>query len=452
MLNSSNLHRGAKYFMDSGRVATHDEAMALLNSFGLTILVDAWIATSRDSQVALLTLVNVARRSFLGGVEVVGLPLCKPMTGLTRARSLARAVADYGGRVASQINPAWPVVIIGDMPRPETKLPVWRLQWSGWRGGVVPARDAAIEGTGKTMALAPMLAAACCAGEAFAWHAKDHVMAGHRSLGLSLWNPGGDWLVPDGTEPDLAWLPSQLWLIGLGNLGQAFAWALAVLPYADTKEVKLVLQDDDRLAKSNDSTSLLSFMRDAGHRKARKIGAWLDARGFDTYLLESRFGLWTTRTAEDPAVALCGVDNPIARAALEHPGFGLVVEAGLGAGPEAFRSLAVHSFPGSRKAEDIWSRYIGAATVNVEDMPAYKAMKESGELDTCGLTQLASRTVGVPFVGLIAGVMVIAELLRRLHGGVALEVAAGSVSALDAVETVPMEAEPYAFGHVPVAP
>lgn len=147
--------------------------------------------------------------------------------------------------------------------------------------------------------------------------------------GRSLWNPGADWQAPDRSESPLTWLPSSLWLIGLGNLGQAFAWVLATLPYADPKEVRLVLQDDDRLAKSNDSTSLLSFVRDVGHRKARKIGAWLDARGVDTYLLEST---WTTRTADDPAVALCGVDNPIARAALEHPGFGLVVEAGLGAG------------------------------------------------------------------------------------------------------------------------
>jgi hypothetical protein len=191
---------------------------------------------------------------------------------------------------------------------------------------------------------------------------------------------------------------------------------------------------------------LLSFVRDTGQRKARKIGAWLDARGFDTYLLESRFGTWTTRTAEDPAVALCGVDNPVARAALEHPGFGLVVEAGLGAGPEAFRSLSVHTFPATRRAEDIWSKDAGAATENVEDMPAYRALKKAGA-DACGLT----RTVGVPFVGLIAGVMVIAELLRRLHGGVALELAAGSASALEAMETVAMQAAPYAFGHLPAA-
>ena len=144
------------------------------------------------------------------------------------------------------------------------------------------------------------------------------------------------------------------------------------------------------------------------------------------------------------------VDNPIARAALECPGFGLVVEAGLGAGPEAFRSLALHSFPASERAEDIWTRHAGPATPDVEHLPAYQVMKDAGA-DACGLTQLASRTVGVPFVGLTAGVMVIAELLRRLHGGTAFELIAGSVLALDAMESVTVSAPPYAFGHLAVA-
>jgi hypothetical protein len=450
MVDSSTLHRGAKYFMDSGRAATHEEAMALLQSFGLTIHVSAAMAASRDEQVALLTLVNAARRSFLAGVEVVGLPDAKPLTLLTRAKTLAQAVKELGGRVVRRAKPAWPAAVIGDVPRPVLKRPVWRLAWSGWRAGVVPARDGEASRAGSAMPLAPVLAAACCAAEAFAYHAKDHVMAGHRPIGLSLWNPTADWLADDASEPKLAWLPSQLWLIGLGNLGQAFAWALATLPYAETKDVKLVLQDDDRIAESNDSTSLLSFIKDAGQRKARSIGAWLDARGFDTHVLENRFGTWTTRTPEDPAVALCGVDNPIARAALECPGFGLVVEAGLGAGPEAFRSLSLHSFPASRRAEDIWARDAGPATANVEDLPAYQAMKKAGA-DACGLTQLASRTVGVPFVGLTAGVIVIAELLRRLHGGMAFELIAGSVFALDAMQSVTASAPPYAFGHLAAA-
>jgi hypothetical protein len=80
-------------------------------------------------------------------------------------------------------------------------------------------------------------------------------------------------------------------------------------------------------------------------------------------------------------------------------------------------------------------------------MPAYQALKEAG-MDPCGLTQLASRTVGVPFVGLIAGCLVISELLRRLNGGAALEFASGSVAALDHFERGPLQAPPYAAGHV----
>src|SRR5208283_3886032 len=109
-------------------------------------------------------------------------------------------------------------------------------------------------------ALSPALAAAACAAEAFSYHAGDYPMAGRRAAGLSLWHPGQDWLAADPSEPVLAYLPSRLWLIGLGNLGQAFAWLLAALPYENRARVQLLLQDFDRLAPSNDSTSLLSFL------------------------------------------------------------------------------------------------------------------------------------------------------------------------------------------------
>jgi hypothetical protein len=214
--------------------------------------------------------------------------------------------------------------------------------------------------------------------------------------------------------------------------------------------VGIVLQDFDRIVASNESTSLLSSAADINRRKARVVAEWLDYRGFETYLNERRFGSWTRRGEDEPAVALCGVDNALARAALEKPGFGLVVEAGLGAGPEAFRSISVHTFPSSRSAEEVWSRQVGQANENVESMPAYQALKQSG-MDTCGLAQLASRTVGVPFVGLIAACLVFSELLRRLHGGGALEIASGSVAALDNFESVAIQSGAYCFGHLPVA-
>ncbi len=44
-------------------------------------------------------------------------------------------------------------------------------------------------------------------------------------------------------------------------------------------------------------------------------------------------------------------------------------------------------------------------------------MLEDGELDRCGVTLLAGKAVGAPFVGAVAASLVIAEVLRLLHGG-----------------------------------
>jgi hypothetical protein len=421
--------------------------MAILNSFGLTIHVGNEIASSVDQQNALLTLVNVARRTLLCGVEIVGLPHGLSISPLAPGVSLRDAVRDLGANPIAAARPDWPIALIGDAAYVGGTNPGWRLTWDGWRGGVIPTRDGYRLPERTAMPLAPLLAAATCAAEVFSFYAGDHAMAGRRPSGLSLWRPSGDWLADDPTEPGLAFLPSQLWLIGLGNLGQAFAWGLAVLPYLDRQGVQLVLQDFDRMAPSNESTSLLAFSHNVGRKKARVVAEWLEARGFDASVTESRFGPCTRRSADEPGVALCGVDNALARAALEKTGFGLIVEAGLGAGPEAFRSVSVHTFPSSRSAEEIWSRQVGQGNENVEHMPAYQNLRRSG-LDVCGLAQLASRTVGVPFVGLVAACLVLSELLRRLNGGEAYELQAGSVSVLTDMELVAMVSQPYAFGHV----
>lgn len=67
-----------------------------------------------------------------------------------------------------------------------------------------------------------------------------------------------------------------------------------------------MLQDYDDIALSNESTSVLSFVGDIDRRKARVVD-WLDARGFDSFIEERRFGAWTCRTDCEPAAALwCG--------------------------------------------------------------------------------------------------------------------------------------------------
>ena len=81
--------------------------------------------------------------------------------------------------------------------------------------------------------------------------------------GLSIWRPDGeqDWMSPGSDGPALTVLPDNLWILGLGHLGQAFLWALAMCPYSDRGKVSLVLQDMDMITKSSASTSI---QRNAG--------------------------------------------------------------------------------------------------------------------------------------------------------------------------------------------
>lgn len=446
-IDHTSLHRTAKYFMDNGRAQTHAAAMTMLEGFGLTVCVGKEISYSIAHQTALLTLVNVARRTLLGGIEVYGLPDCGSISPLATDRKLVDVVCELGGIPVSNTRPDWPTAIIGDADGVASTAPSWRVTWEGWRGGVIPTKTGDRLSETGTNSLSPVLASAVCAAEAFSYHAGDHPLAGRRAAGLSLWRPEADWLIPDASEKALLYLPSRLWIIGLGNLGQAFAWLLASLPFEMRSDVQFVLQDYDRIALSNDSTSMLSFKQDIGTMKTRMVAAWLDARGFTTFIEERRFGAWTRRMVDEPGAALCGVDNAHARVALDQAGFDLIVEAGLGGGPQGFRSISIHTFPASRTPSEIWSSQVAPKDPNFANMPAYQSLKAGG-MDGCGLTLLASRTVGVPFVGLIAGCLAIAELLRRLNGGVALEFLSGSTAALSDVELGEIGAPPYAHGYV----
>jgi len=444
------LHRTAKYFMDSGRAATAEDAVDMLSRFGLAITVDAAAAATLNGQIALLTLVNAARRTMLGGVEVECVGDQAVTTRLSTETTLREAIEAIGGTCVERVREGWPRAVIGDTAATAGPAPAWRLQWEGWRGGVVPA-DWPVGMTGDAIALAPAMAAAACVGEAFAWHAGDHDMAGRRASGISIWNPGRAWLDPDPTEPALRHLPALLWLIGLGNLGQAFAWSLASLPYAAETAATLMLQDFDQMGESNDSTSLLAVPEQPAEMKTRWVGGWLERRGFEVRLEERRFGAWTRRHHAEPGAALCGVDNAVARAALEEAGFDLVVEAGLGAGTQGFRNFSLHCFPGPKPAGAIWGGAAAATAPDVSTMPAYQAMREKG-VDRCGLAQIASRTIGVPFVGLTAALLTVGELLRRLHGGAAMELVSGSLMALEDTVTFTGAPEPYSHGHVDIGP
>ena len=219
---------------------------------------------------------------------------------------------------------------------------------------------------------------------------------------------------------------------------QAFLWTLGLLPFKCPTEVELTLQDFDRLALANDSTSILTKIDMVGRLKTREMAAWAEARGFQTRLVERRFAGDITLGEDDPRVLFCGVDNAEARARLEAPHFDLVVDAGLGAGPHEYLAMRLHTFPGPVTARERWGVVSNTRTADakaVVSATAYQDLAARG-LDDCGLLEIASRTVGVPFVGVIAATLALMEIVRRLNQGPSLSVLDLTLRDLDAKQGV----------------
>jgi hypothetical protein len=431
--------RLAKVLVDSGEVSTFGEANEQLRSLRLSIKVGKDVAQSFNHQAGLLTAVNVGRRAFIGGVFVGGhLDVPCKIPGF-QDMSLREAVEANCGVAELLGDQNAPLIVFGDSEIPADSRPFGlRVTFEQWRGGVVPLRRKLRLSETADFPLGAILGAAIAVSEAFR-SARGDAMAGRRPLGLSLWEPDAacDWMGDCARGPAVQFLPSKIWIIGLGNLGQAFLWALGCLPYEDPKSVELVLQDYDTLSEANLSTSILTTALNIGKKKTRAMAIWLEARNFQTMLNERRFDANFKVDPTDPQLAFCGVDNARARAALEEVGFKRIVEAGLGSGVQDFTSLLVHTFPASITAKKRWSSIVYPPTSkSLLSQPGYAALSKDG-YDECGITMLASRTVGAPFVSAVAACLALAEILRMLNGGRSYEIIEANLLALTQRVAVP---------------
>ena len=431
---SDELNRTLKMMLDSGEATSIEEAQRIFEGFRLQIHIGKDISSSPTLQAALLTAVNTGRRCFLGGVTVVGKADVDLLIPWRRCRTLREAIIDLQGETSKVFGGDSPQVFIGgaDSEISINEFAV-RATFDGWCGGVVPMEDNVKLDERQEFTPAGVLAGSLAISEAFQFVRGRNALAGHRSVGLSLWQPDSkvSWLNEKDSGPVLEILPSRLWLIGLGHLGQAYLWTLGFLPYSDPGKVSLVLHDFDTLVAANDSTSPLTNERIVGRKKTRAMADWCEERGFRTSINERPFAPNFKVDGDDPRVALCGVDNEKARAALEDVGFAKIIEAGLGKGAEEYLAFQLHSFPAERTARQIWG---GDAAASLQpsalEKPAYQALAAAG-LDKCGLTLLANRSVGASFVGTFTSSLVVAELLRMTMGEQSYEVIDGTLRSLE---------------------
>ncbi|WP_374013989.1 ThiF family adenylyltransferase [Pseudoxanthomonas koreensis] len=411
------MHRLAKLALDAGEVATPEAALALFQQYRLRIHLGEGWANTLAGQACVLTAVSTASRALLGGVEVTGDLTPVIQVPLFAGRPAADVVAALGGTVMAAPTARLPSLLIGDGAPPEGATLALRPSWDGWWAQVAPADSAGHLTVGDDNPLAGVCAGALAVSEVFSHVRGDSPEAGYRRIGVSLWNPLAieDWHAPENRGPALAYLPTDLWLIGLGHLGQAYAWGLAMLPYPAQRRPRLVLQDVDRVTESNLSTCMLVGADDFKGRKTRVMTRRLEAIGFEIDLVERRFGAQHRLQPGEPTAALFGVDNVAARRDLDTAAFALVVEVGLGSGYRDFRNLRLHTLPGPRPATELWPAQ-AASQSSTELNTAYQQLaRDSGDL--CGVTILASKAVATPFVGAFAAGLALAELVRPLHGG-----------------------------------
>jgi len=382
------LNRTMKLAMDEGRVGSYEDAKALFQSFKLRIHVQPDFTAVPAAQAAVLTLLNAAPRTFLGGVELVGALQERCTMAWFAGRTLADVAQSFGVAVPASIDGLEvPTIRIGNSEPAESVFSVG-VGLQAEQFTLTPDRSTAMNSMSAAYVGVAAAGAALC--EAFLHLYRKAPLAGQRDV---------HWAFPGGEDPKA---PTSLWLVGLGHLGQAYLWtaALAGDQYLPTL---VKLSDFDSVSESSLSTCLLVGPRDVGRRKVDVVAERLEALGVQVKRCYEKLDLNDGPVQVPHEFVVVAVDNVSLRRSLDRIHAARVLEAGIGDGSDAFTRLQVHAFPGPRKARDIWAEddVKSSRTIDISK-PAYQALlAQSG--DECGTTLVAGRSVATPFVGAFAG-------------------------------------------------
>jgi hypothetical protein len=409
-LTSETLHRTEKILVDRREAQTFEEARQIRGSERCQLHIGSSVAHSPEHQAAALTAAATAVRAF-GGVTFRlddDFPLS---TSLHRGRQIREALGELGCTGVLSLDQSCPTIVIGDTAG-SVGTPVLHATFDRWTAGVVLA-DSRRLAERPGIGLAGSVAGALAVSEVFQ-HYRRTRDAGEREIGLSLWNYD-TWRDNEACGPKVTHLPAQYWLVGLGHLGQGSAWNLMLMPFA-ANDVQVFLQDDDRIQAANVSTGLLTEEGDQG-LKTRVIAPQLEKLGWEMRLIERRLSGPVDLQDNEPRICLHGIDNPQGRALVSSLQIPHVIVAGLGRGPRDFDSILVHTFPAHRRSEDVagWTRRPSSARAR-PNSPAYEALQRSGELDECGVTELAGRTAAAAFVGAVASAICLAQAVKIANG------------------------------------
>jgi len=393
------------------------EAEEKLLSSRLVLKIGIEAASTPAGQAALLTAAVTGARCF-GEVSVLGTldqQLLLPLP--IAAKTLAEAVTHFGARVSDD-RASGRTVLIGPDNEEEKDWSV-RAFWNGWVAGTAPGRNTVAIGR-SDCTLAGAAAGALAVGQAFLAEQGDY-RAGRSIQQLFLWAPEVSGQAGWSSGPSLneVYLPTALWLVGLGNLGQAYLWALTLLPYPHPQDVLLYFQDDQKVGKENWGTSVLVQRGRYGILKTRIAEEWAIIRGFEVRRVDRRMSEKQPRSDREPGILLAGLDRMPARRILGHCGFDYIIDAGLGTTAADYRKIRLNVFGAP---EDPVAHFHGVedSTAQVIEelmkLPAYQELARALADGGCGAAMLAETSVAVPFVSAVVAALAVTQAIRIASG------------------------------------
>ncbi len=342
---------------------------------------------------------------FVGGVRLTG-AVNQPLNSALPliAQTLSDAAIEVGasqfeGQTAQQI-------LIGTAPKAVHAKAI-SVGWKDWRAFV--SMSAEVIGDANENPLVGIAGGALAVGAAFDL-ARGRLVV--HSTEVDLWPTTHDQKAPPFAE---VFLPGSIWVLGLGNLGQAFLWALAALPYVDPTAVSLVLQDQDKISEENWSTSVLIKSETYGDLKTKVSETWARAKGFFVRRVDRRLLKGDRLDDDDPRMVLCGVDNVESRKFLANTGFDCIVDTGLGRKASDFNRYRVTVFDVSRPIDKHFEGQSDQTEANpIPDGNAYQQLQ--AEVGPCGAAEIAGASVAAPFVSAIAATVAVSRLIAIASG------------------------------------
>lgn len=390
---AESLNRTMKLAMDEGRVESYQEAIELFRSFRIRLLVAPGFSSIPGAEAAVLTLLRAGPKTFLGGVELVG-PFNERCTLAWFAnKSLGDVAAECGVSVGQDAEVYLPTICVG--PGAAATDGFW-LGLAVEADGFVLTPDVSRMSPDDGSVEAGVAGAGAALNQAFQHIYRKAPQAGQREVTFHF------------PMPDRQAARRDLWLVGLGHLGQACLWTM-MLKGGDACPTLVRLTDDDKVSTSSLSTCLLVDAADVGRKKVNAVATRLKCLGVRVRRDPVRMDLDTGPVTSGQPLCVVAVDNLALRKSLDRVHGAVVVEAGIGDGVDGFTRVQAHVFPGRRLARDIWAGEDPKASRTVDiSRPAYRSLlEESG--DECGTTLVAGRSIATPFVGAFAG-----ALLARL--------------------------------------